>query len=172
VPRALASPPTTDTRSLGRLADGEDAREQLPDQQVRRELASVRDYADSTPQHARRDAAKRARRHHGRVPDRLEVSVAQRIDSLSLADTPATAVCSSRRTCGRAASTCRTSRWSSTTTCRGEWRTDAPCRLLLIPWHSNRENYIHRIGRSGRFGRKGVAINVSPARHCAQRQRG
>lgn len=23
----------------------------------------------------------------------------------------------------------------------------------------NRENYIHRIGRSGRFGRKGVAIN-------------
>jgi superfamily II DNA/RNA helicase len=23
-----------------------------------------------------------------------------------------------------------------------------------------RENYIHRIGRSGRFGRKGVAINV------------
>ena len=26
--------------------------------------------------------------------------------------------------------------------------------------YSNRENYIHRIGRSGRFGRKGVAINV------------
>lgn len=24
---------------------------------------------------------------------------------------------------------------------------------------SNRENYIHRIGRTGRFGRKGVAIN-------------
>ena len=24
---------------------------------------------------------------------------------------------------------------------------------------TNRENYIHRIGRSGRFGRKGVAIN-------------
>ena len=23
----------------------------------------------------------------------------------------------------------------------------------------NRENYIHRIGRSGRFGRKGLAIN-------------
>jgi superfamily II DNA/RNA helicase len=23
----------------------------------------------------------------------------------------------------------------------------------------NRENYIHRIGRSGRFGRKGVSIN-------------
>ncbi|KAG9038537.1 RNA helicase [Tulasnella sp. JGI-2019a] len=23
----------------------------------------------------------------------------------------------------------------------------------------NRENYIHRIGRSGRFGQKGVAIN-------------
>jgi translation initiation factor 4A len=28
---------------------------------------------------------------------------------------------------------------------------------------NNRESYIHRIGRSGRFGRKGVAINlVSP----------
>ena len=28
---------------------------------------------------------------------------------------------------------------------------------------NNRENYIHRIGRSGRFGRKGVAINfVTP----------
>ena len=28
---------------------------------------------------------------------------------------------------------------------------------------SQRENYIHRIGRSGRFGRKGVAINlISP----------
>jgi len=25
---------------------------------------------------------------------------------------------------------------------------------------NNRENYIHRIGRSGRFGRKGVAINL------------
>merc|ERR1712139_684603 len=25
---------------------------------------------------------------------------------------------------------------------------------------TNRENYIHRIGRSGRFGRKGVAINM------------
>ncbi|CAF4278091.1 unnamed protein product, partial [Rotaria magnacalcarata] len=24
---------------------------------------------------------------------------------------------------------------------------------------NNRENYIHRIGRGGRFGRKGVAIN-------------
>lgn len=24
---------------------------------------------------------------------------------------------------------------------------------------SSRENYLHRIGRSGRFGRKGVAIN-------------
>ena len=24
----------------------------------------------------------------------------------------------------------------------------------------NRENYIHRIGRSGRYGKKGVAINL------------
>ena len=28
---------------------------------------------------------------------------------------------------------------------------------------TNRENYIHRIGRSGRFGRKGVAINFLAA---------
>jgi superfamily II DNA/RNA helicase len=28
----------------------------------------------------------------------------------------------------------------------------------------NRESYIHRIGRSGRFGRKGVAINFVTAR--------
>jgi translation initiation factor 4A len=28
---------------------------------------------------------------------------------------------------------------------------------------SQRENYIHRIGRSGRFGRKGVAINLVSA---------
>jgi len=27
----------------------------------------------------------------------------------------------------------------------------------------NRENHLHRIGRSGRFGRKGVAINVVTA---------
>jgi translation initiation factor 4A len=26
---------------------------------------------------------------------------------------------------------------------------------------TNRENYIHRIGRSGRYGRKGVAINFA-----------
>ena len=28
---------------------------------------------------------------------------------------------------------------------------------------TNRENYIHRIGRSGRYGRKGVAINFVKA---------
>ncbi len=28
---------------------------------------------------------------------------------------------------------------------------------------TNRENYIHRIGRGGRFGRKGVAINFVTA---------
>jgi len=28
---------------------------------------------------------------------------------------------------------------------------------------ANKENYIHRIGRSGRFGRKGVAINFVTA---------
>ena len=34
---------------------------------------------------------------------------------------------------------------------------------LILPLNletRNRENYIHRIGQSGRFGRKGVAINV------------
>jgi ATP-dependent RNA helicase len=29
---------------------------------------------------------------------------------------------------------------------------------------NNRENYIHRIGRSGRYGRKGVAINFVKVR--------
>ena len=29
---------------------------------------------------------------------------------------------------------------------------------------TNRENYLHRIGRSGRFGRKGVAINFGSLR--------
>lgn len=32
---------------------------------------------------------------------------------------------------------------------------------------ANRENYIHRIGRSGRFGRKGVAINVRGGIHVS-----
>ena len=32
---------------------------------------------------------------------------------------------------------------------------------------TNRENYIHRIGRSGRFGRKGVAINVRKVHPCS-----
>merc|ERR1711998_270713 len=31
--------------------------------------------------------------------------------------------------------------------------------VLNFDLPTNRENYIHRIGRSGRFGRKGVAIN-------------
>ena len=34
---------------------------------------------------------------------------------------------------------------------------------LLECMHRNRENYIHRIGRGGRFGRKGVAINFVTA---------
>lgn len=34
---------------------------------------------------------------------------------------------------------------------------------------TNRENYIHRIGRSGRFGRKGVSINfITQVRSAAQ----
>merc|ERR1712058_208659 len=31
--------------------------------------------------------------------------------------------------------------------------------VINFDFPTNRENYIHRIGRSGRFGRKGVAIN-------------
>ena len=34
-----------------------------------------------------------------------------------------------------------------------------PLRASAASAPTNRENYIHRIGRSGRFGRKGVAIN-------------
>ena len=30
---------------------------------------------------------------------------------------------------------------------------------LVYDLPTNRENYVHRIGRGGRFGRKGVAIN-------------
>ena len=32
---------------------------------------------------------------------------------------------------------------------------------------SNLENYLHRIGRSGRFGRKGVAINFAKTEDIA-----
>lgn len=33
------------------------------------------------------------------------------------------------------------------------------CRRIFCFRPTNRELYIHRIGRSGRYGRKGVAIN-------------
>ena len=33
------------------------------------------------------------------------------------------------------------------------------CAVICYDLPNNRELYIHRIGRSGRFGRKGVAIN-------------
>ena len=39
-----------------------------------------------------------------------------------------------------------------------------PCCVMpsnRFPMGSNIENYLHRIGRSGRFGRKGVAINFA-----------
>jgi len=32
---------------------------------------------------------------------------------------------------------------------------------MSLSGSTNRENYLHRIGRSGRFGRKGVAINFT-----------
>ena len=43
-----------------------------------------------------------------------------------------------------------------------EWFTSRSCQVSLVICYdlpNNRELYIHRIGRSGRFGRKGVAIN-------------
>ena len=48
------------------------------------------------------------------------------------------------------------------------WGLDIPCWIFDIQQVSlvinydiptNKESYIHRIGRSGRFGRKGIAIN-------------
>jgi ATP-dependent RNA helicase len=50
---------------------------------------------------------------------------------------------------------------------RDQLRSPSVCPVIVLsarshPAFSNRENYIHRIGRSGRFGRKGVAINVCP----------
>ena len=36
---------------------------------------------------------------------------------------------------------------------------------------SSTENYLHRIGRSGRFGRKGVAINFVTCRDVRKMQR-
>jgi hypothetical protein len=51
------------------------------------------------------------------------------------------------------------SRLSLITTCQRKRPFLSP--LLAFELRTrNRENYIHRIGRSGRFGRKGVAINV------------
>jgi ATP-dependent RNA helicase len=40
---------------------------------------------------------------------------------------------------------------------------DVQCVSLVLNYDlpTNRESYIHRIGRSGRFGRKGVAINFA-----------
>jgi hypothetical protein len=54
------------------------------------------------------------------------------------------------------------SRWSSTMTYQRKVSIHFYLFLLLTRKNRNRENYIHRIGRSGRFGRKGVAINVRP----------
>ena len=34
----------------------------------------------------------------------------------------------------------------------------------------DRENYIHRIGRTGRYGRKGVSINLLTSRELAQQK--
>jgi hypothetical protein len=54
--------------------------------------------------------------------------------------------------------------WLSTMTCLRmglDHHVNLSRALTVIEFHRNRENYIHRIGRSGRFGRKGVAINVS-----------
>lgn len=39
------------------------------------------------------------------------------------------------------------------------FRLDVNIVLCSYDLPANRENYLHRIGRGGRFGRKGVAIN-------------
>jgi hypothetical protein len=49
--------------------------------------------------------------------------------------------------------------WSSTTIYR-ELVLSETCDRAHS-YSTNRENYLHRIGRSGRFGRKGVAINFT-----------
>jgi len=54
------------------------------------------------------------------------------------------------------------SRWSLIMTYQRKGSIRFCLFLLFDPSNRNRENYIHRIGRSGRFGRKGVAINVGP----------
>jgi hypothetical protein len=63
---------------------------------------------------------------------------------------------------GREESTFNKSPWLSITTFLRECH--LPHLWRVVAWlnmgYRNRENYIHRIGRSGRFGRKGVAINV------------
>merc|ERR1711957_590077 len=43
-----------------------------------------------------------------------------------------------------------------------EFRTGSS-RVIIYDLPTNRENYVHRIGRGGRFGRKGVAINFLTA---------
>lgn len=73
--------------------------------------------------------------------------------------------------CGLVESTCSKYRWLSIVEyffpfgqpCLERSLTEVEVYVDDLP--SNRENYIHRIGRSGRFGRKGVAINVSPLSH-------
>ncbi len=72
----------------------------------------------------------------------------------------ASAVFSSPPTFGRVELTCNKCPSSSTTTSLRKLPISSRrCQELTNPTR-NRENYIHRIGRSGRFGRKGVAINV------------
>lgn len=74
-----------------------------------------------------------------------------------------TDACSSQPMSGHAVLTCNKFPSSSTMTCPRKclyYGIQRPTVLVLIRKSRNRENYIHRIGRSGRFGRKGVAINV------------
>ena len=42
------------------------------------------------------------------------------------------------------------------------------CSWLFLTWHRNAETYLHRIGRSGRFGHLGIAISQSfqSSMHC------
>ena len=62
--------------------------------------------------------------------------------------------------CGQRFATC--SAWahrSGCTHCGVAWAVVQVSLVINYDLPNNRELYIHRIGRSGRYGRKGVAIN-------------
>lgn len=124
---------------------------------------------------ARRHGPAGARHHHARVPLRLLPRAHHHGPPRPRHRRPAGArVRGRKRACGRAWLLCRSHAPTRRTPDDGppHGPTSSPPRStypnnpreqvsLVINYDlpTNRENYIHRIGRSGRFGRKGVAIN-------------